>query len=67
MRRPDPKGRRARLLSLTPEGRRLREAVREEIQRDEEGWPGQLADLGRESFPRSLRMLADAIRRGPDR
>ncbi|MEU6953173.1 hypothetical protein [Streptomyces sp. NPDC045714] len=67
MRRPDPQDRRARLLSLTPEGRRLREAVGEEIQRGEEGWLGQLADLDRESFPRSLRTLADAIRRGPDR
>ncbi|MGW7095629.1 MarR family winged helix-turn-helix transcriptional regulator [Streptomyces sp. NPDC054874] len=66
VRRPDPQDRRARLLSLTPEGRRLRDAVRDEIQRGEEVWLGQLADLDRESFLRSLRTLADAIRRSPD-
>ncbi|MFY0512639.1 MarR family winged helix-turn-helix transcriptional regulator [Streptomyces anulatus] len=67
VRRPDPKDRRARLLSLTSEGRRLRDAVRDEIQRGEEVWLGQLADIDRESFLRSLRTLADAIRRSPDR
>ncbi|MFJ9113506.1 MarR family winged helix-turn-helix transcriptional regulator [Streptomyces sp. NPDC102283] len=67
VRRPDPKDRRARLLSLTPEGRRLRDVVRGEIQAGEEVWLGQLADLDRESFLRSLRTLSDAIRRGPDR
>ncbi|OKI55531.1 MarR family transcriptional regulator [Streptomyces sp. CB00072] len=67
VRRPDPEDRRARLLSLTPGGRRLRDAVRKEIQRGEEVWLGQLADLDRECFLRSLRTLADAIRRSPDR
>lgn len=67
VRRPDPEDRRARLLSPTSEGRRLRDAVRGEIQRGEEAWLGQLADLDRESFLRSLRTLADAIRRSPDR
>ncbi|MFI7286081.1 MarR family winged helix-turn-helix transcriptional regulator [Streptomyces anulatus] len=67
VRRPDPKDRRARLLSLTPEGRRLRDIVRDEIQRGEEVWLGQLPDVDRESFLRSLRTLSDAIRRSPER
>lgn len=41
--------------------------MRKEIQRGEEVWLGQLADLDRECFLRSLRTLADAIRRSPDR
>ncbi|MFJ7412641.1 MarR family winged helix-turn-helix transcriptional regulator [Streptomyces sp. NPDC098077] len=67
VRRPDPEDRRARLLSLTPEGRRLRDVVRDEIQRGEEVWLGRLTDLDRENFLRSLRTLSDAIRRSPDR
>ncbi|MFJ6615193.1 MarR family winged helix-turn-helix transcriptional regulator [Streptomyces sp. NPDC091289] len=66
VRRPDPKDRRARLLSLTPEGRRLRDSVRDEIQRREESWLGRLADADRESFLRSLRTLSDAARRSPE-
>ncbi|MFH9133565.1 hypothetical protein [Streptomyces sp. NPDC017524] len=62
-----PGHRRARLLSPTPEGRRLRDAVRDEIQRGEKVWPGRLADLDRDRFLRSPRALADAIRRSPDR
>ncbi|MEU2834250.1 MarR family winged helix-turn-helix transcriptional regulator [Streptomyces lavendulae] len=66
-RRPDPKDRRARLLSLTPEGRRLRDSVRDEIQQREESWLGQLADADRESFLRSLRTLSEVSRRSPER
>ncbi|GLW04368.1 MarR family winged helix-turn-helix transcriptional regulator [Streptomyces lavendulae] len=66
-RRPDPKDRRARLLSLTPEGRRLRDSVRDEIQQREESWLGQLTDADRESFLRSLRTLSEVSRRSPER
>ncbi|GLV88076.1 putative transcriptional regulator, MarR family protein [Streptomyces lavendulae subsp. lavendulae] len=66
-RRPDPKDRRARLLSLTPQGRRLRDSVRDEIQQREESWLGQLTDADRESFLRSLRTLSEVSRRSPER
>lgn len=66
VRRPDPKDRRARLLSLTPEGRRLRDSVSDEIQRREESWLGRLPDADRESFLRSLRTLSDAVRRSQE-
>ncbi|MGW6529446.1 MarR family winged helix-turn-helix transcriptional regulator [Streptomyces venezuelae] len=66
-RRPDPKDRRARLLSLTPEGRRLRDLVRDEIQQREESWLGQLTDVDRESFLRSLRTLSELSRQSQER
>ncbi|NBE50976.1 MarR family winged helix-turn-helix transcriptional regulator [Streptomyces boluensis] len=56
-RRPDPKDRRVRLLSLTPEGRRLRDTVRAAVQNGEERLLGQVPAADREAFLRSLRTL----------
>lgn len=55
--RPDPKDRRVRLLSLTPEGRRLRDTVRAAVQEGEERLLGQVPAADREAFLRSLRTL----------
>lgn len=57
-RSPDPADRRVRLLSLTPEGRRVRDAVRADIRRMEERLLARLPDGDREAFLRSLRTLA---------
>ncbi|MEW2401715.1 MarR family winged helix-turn-helix transcriptional regulator [Streptomyces sp. NPDC046862] len=58
-RRPDPKDRRARLLSLTTEGLRLRDSVQSAIQQGEEQrLLSQLPDEDRETFLRSLRTLS---------
>ncbi|MER5374784.1 MarR family transcriptional regulator [Streptomyces sp. NPDC002553] len=59
-RRPDPKDRRVRLLSLTSEGRRLRDVVRAAVQDREERLLGQLPAADRETFLRSLRTLYEA-------
>ncbi|MCK7627132.1 MarR family transcriptional regulator [Streptomyces sp. RS10V-4] len=56
-RRPDPGDRRVRLLSLTPEGRRLRDAVRSDIQRGEEELLARLPAADREGFVRGLLAL----------
>jgi DNA-binding MarR family transcriptional regulator len=57
-RRPDPEDRRARLLSLTPEGRRVRDAVRSEIQSNEERLLAQVPAADRAGFLRTLQYLA---------
>ncbi|MFD7711162.1 MarR family winged helix-turn-helix transcriptional regulator [Streptomyces sp. NPDC059785] len=57
-RRPDPKDRRARLLSLTDEGRRLRDTVRSAIQEGEERLLAQLPHGDRDGFLRSLQALS---------
>ncbi len=49
-RRADPDDRRARLLSLTPSGRRLRATVQVQIQRGEERWLGRLSAEERATF-----------------
>ncbi|MFK0293671.1 MarR family winged helix-turn-helix transcriptional regulator [Streptomyces sp. NPDC090442] len=56
-RRPDPADRRVRLVSLTPEGRRLRDAVRADIQRGEERLLAGLPAADRKGFVRGLLAL----------
>ncbi|GGQ23901.1 MarR family winged helix-turn-helix transcriptional regulator [Streptosporangium pseudovulgare] len=55
---PDPADRRARLLSLTAEGRRLRDSAQAGIRRREERLLARLPEGDREGFLRSLRALA---------
>ncbi|MET7622465.1 MULTISPECIES: MarR family transcriptional regulator [unclassified Streptomyces] len=61
-RQPDPKDRRARLLSLTAEGRRLRDTVQSAIQEGEERLLAQLPAADREGFVRGLRALHERDR-----
>ncbi|MFJ5778854.1 MarR family winged helix-turn-helix transcriptional regulator [Streptomyces sp. NPDC093094] len=62
IRRPDPQDRRVRLLSLTPEGRRLRDTVSAAVQAGEERLPGQIPAADREVFLRALGALHEASR-----
>ncbi|MEU8437102.1 MarR family transcriptional regulator [Streptomyces sp. NPDC029216] len=57
-RQPDPADRRARVLSLTPSGRRLRDAVQSAIQRREERLLARLPEEDRRGFLNALRVLA---------
>ncbi|MPY50798.1 MarR family winged helix-turn-helix transcriptional regulator [Streptomyces acidicola] len=57
-RRPDPKDRRARLLSLTEEGRRLRDTVQTAIQKGEDRLLAQLPAADRDGFLRGLQALS---------
>jgi len=57
-RQPDPMDRRVRLLSLTAEGRRLREAVQSAIQEGEERLLAQLPAADRNGFLRALQALS---------
>ncbi|MFG2722168.1 MarR family winged helix-turn-helix transcriptional regulator [Streptomyces sp. NPDC048416] len=57
-RRPDPADRRVRLLSLTPEGRRLRDAVQLAIQAREEHLLARLPAADRRGFLNALRLLS---------
>lgn len=65
-RRPDPADRRVRLLSLTPEGRRLRDAVQSAIQQGEERLLAQLPAADRAGFLKGLQALSalPELRRG---
>lgn len=56
-RRPDPADRRVRLLAITDAGRRVKEAVQDEIQRGEERWLGELNAEERRTFLRVLERL----------
>lgn len=56
-RAPDPDDRRVRLLSITPAGRKLKDAVQAEIQRGEERWLGELDADDRQAFLRVLQQL----------
>jgi DNA-binding MarR family transcriptional regulator len=56
-RRADPDDRRARILSLTPTGRRLRATVQAQIQRGEERWLGRLTAQERTTFLAALAKL----------
>jgi len=59
-RRPDPADRRVHLLALTEAGRRLRESVREAIQRhEEERVLAALPEADRAAFIRALRILSE--------
>ncbi|GLX09349.1 MarR family transcriptional regulator [Microbispora sp. NBRC 16548] len=57
-RSPDPADRRVRLLSITPEGRRLRDAAQAGIRLMEERLLSRLSDDDREAFVRVLRVLS---------
>jgi DNA-binding MarR family transcriptional regulator len=54
----DPDDRRARILAITTEGRRLKEAIQTEIQRGEERWLGTLSATDRAVFLRVLEQLS---------
>lgn len=58
LRRPHPADRRARLLSLTPEGRRLRDAVQSAIQHREDQLLARLPAADRRGFLNALRTLS---------
>ncbi|XVQ11075.1 MarR family winged helix-turn-helix transcriptional regulator [Spirillospora sp. CA-255316] len=57
-RTPDPADRRARLLSLTPEGRRLLDAAQAAIRRREEELLAHLPPDDRRAFVRALKTLS---------
>jgi DNA-binding MarR family transcriptional regulator len=54
----DPEDRRARILAITKEGRRLKEAIQSEIQHGEERWLGTLSAADRATFLRVLQELS---------
>jgi DNA-binding MarR family transcriptional regulator len=54
----DPEDRRARLLAITKEGRRVKEAAQAAIQRGEERWLGTLSTTDRAAFLRVLQQLS---------
>ncbi|RZT07940.1 MarR family transcriptional regulator [Kribbella sp. VKM Ac-2569] len=56
-RTPDPADRRVRLLSITPQGRKVRRTVRKEIQAQEEQVLTTLAPADRKTFLRILQEL----------
>ena len=55
----DPEDRRARLLAITKEGRRVKDAVQAEIQSGEERWLGTLSATDRAVFLRVLQQLSN--------
>jgi DNA-binding MarR family transcriptional regulator len=55
----DPEDRRARLLAITKEGRRVKDAVQAAIQRGEERWLGTLSAADRAVFLRVLEQLSN--------
>jgi DNA-binding MarR family transcriptional regulator len=57
----DPADRRARLVTITEEGRRRHAAAQAEIQRGEERLLAQLPAADREALLRSLAVLVDAL------
>ncbi|GAA2333962.1 MarR family transcriptional regulator [Streptomyces caniferus] len=57
-RQPDPEDRRVRLLSLTAEGRRLRDAVQTAIQQGEERLLARLPAADRAGFLKGLQALS---------
>ncbi|MEU8825458.1 MarR family transcriptional regulator [Streptomyces sp. NPDC048636] len=58
-RQHDPADRRARVLSLTPAGRRVRDAVQSAIQQREERLLARLSEEDRRGFLNALRALAE--------
>ncbi|MFI9380037.1 MarR family winged helix-turn-helix transcriptional regulator [Kutzneria sp. NPDC052558] len=56
----DPTDRRARLLAVTAEGRRKRQDVQSEIQRNEDRLLARLPVSDREAFLRSLALLSES-------
>jgi DNA-binding MarR family transcriptional regulator len=59
-RTPDPNDRRVRLLSITPEGRRVRRSVRKGIRAQEARLLATLPPADRQTFLRAVRTLYDA-------
>ena len=57
-REPDPADRRARLLSITPAGSRVRSSVQSEIQANEEHVLAELPPADRRAFLRAAEMLS---------
>ena len=57
----DPEDRRARLLAITKEGRRVKEATQAAIQRGEEHWLGTLSATDRAAFLRVLEQLSGHV------
>src|SRR6476619_1691882 len=57
-RMPDPEDRRERLLAITKDGRRGKEATQAAIQRGEERWLGTLSASDRATFLRVLQELS---------
>ena len=55
---PDPEDRRARLLRITEQGRRVKDAAQTQIQRGEERWLGVLEPEERRLFLSALRRMA---------
>jgi DNA-binding MarR family transcriptional regulator len=55
---PDPADRRARVLSITPAGRRARDGAQREIQRNEERLLAELPAAGRRAFLAAARALS---------
>lgn len=62
-REPDPADRRARLLSITPAGRRLREAAQRDIQANELSLLQGLSAADRRTFLATLERLTDELGR----
>lgn len=62
-REPDPADRRARLLAVTPRGRRLRDQVGRAIRKEEERLLADLPAREREQFLRTLRGLTQPLTR----
>ncbi|MDI6102747.1 MarR family transcriptional regulator [Actinoplanes sp. NEAU-A12] len=60
-RRPDPSDRRIRLVSITDEGRRLRDAAQAEIRSAEEELLRRLTPAERETFLSALRKLSQDL------
>jgi len=58
-RTPDPADRRVRLLSITPQGRKVRRSVRKDIRAREERLLAALSSEEREIFVRALRRLSN--------
>jgi DNA-binding MarR family transcriptional regulator len=55
---PDPEDRRARLLAITKEGRKVKDATQAAIQRGEERWLSTLSAADRATFLRILQELS---------
>ncbi|MFD1932608.1 MULTISPECIES: MarR family winged helix-turn-helix transcriptional regulator [Nonomuraea] len=59
---PDPGDRRARLLEITEEGRRVRRAVQADIHSNEDRLLAGLPSADRDAFLRAVRMLSELSR-----
>jgi DNA-binding MarR family transcriptional regulator len=61
-RTPDPDDRRVRLLSITPNGRKVRRSVRKDIRAHENRLLAALSSADRQAFLRALQVLNDRRR-----